>query len=74
MTYDKHLLKIICPYCSQPYTAIMLHKLWFSEGSYTPDCVGSKIGSSIEITCTHCGKLVYKKEISDDIDYLEWEK
>lgn len=75
MQEDKvYIEKTLCPYCGENYTMEMLHKLWFSEGSYTSDCVGSKIYSSIKIYCTHCKKLVYEKEITEDIDYLDWEK
>ena len=67
-------LKIICPFCNTEYTAKMKQELWIAEGSYTPECVGSKMVSSIDIYCENCNKLVYKKEIEKDIDYLEWEK
>ena len=70
---EKKLI-ILCPYCNKPYTSKMKHKLFLSEGSYTPDCVGSKMVSSIDIYCSNCKKLVYKKEIREDIDYLDWEK
>jgi endogenous inhibitor of DNA gyrase (YacG/DUF329 family) len=70
MMEEKTELKILCPYCGKPYTAEMLHKLWLTEGSYTTDCVASRMDSSIEIICTNCKKLVYKKEISETIDDL----
>ena len=74
MVKNKSKINLICVYCNKAFSIEMLHKLWLSEGSYTPDCVGSKIKSSIEIICTHCNKLVYKKEALESIDYLDWEK
>ena len=73
-------LKILCPYCNAPYTAEMLETLDICEGSYTPDCVGSKIIGKIDINCSKCKKLVYRKEIElrntpglEDYDFQRWQ-
>ena len=72
-------LKILCPYCNAPYTAEMLETLDICEGSYTPDCVGSTIRGKIDIHCSKCKKLVYRKEITlyntpglEDYDKQRW--
>lgn len=49
-------LKILCPFCNQPYTREMLDMLNDSYGCET----GCKY-YRIEITCTNCKKIVYVK-------------
>lgn len=65
-------LKILCPFCNKEYTAKMLETLDICEGSYTPECVGSKITGKIDIICENCKKLVYRKEISKETEMLEY--
>lgn len=70
-------LVILCPYCNFKYTAEMLTQLDLCEGSYTADCVSSTIRAKIDIVCSGCKKLVYRKEISkyaDDYDELRWQQ
>ncbi len=55
--------KVLCPYCDAPFTAKMTNDLNYSEGSYTPDCVLDKIYGNIDIICSNCSKLVYRKEV-----------
>jgi endogenous inhibitor of DNA gyrase (YacG/DUF329 family) len=56
----KEELKILCPYCNAPYTADMTDTyLYASERCET---CGPEIRGSIEIKCSNCKKLVYKKE------------
>lgn len=46
----------------------MKEKLALSEGSYTFDCVLSSIYGCIDILCSECGKLIYRKEIDQGLD------
>lgn len=57
-------LKILCPYCSNPYTAEMLVELE-DKGSGCESCYISNPTAAIEIKCSNCKKLVYKKEYSE---------
>ena len=59
---EPQTLKIICPFCDAPYTAEMTESLFSAEGCDTCG-YGSEPQGSIEITCTNCKKVVYKKEI-----------
>ena len=69
-------LTILCPYCNAQYTAEMKTTLSLCEGSYTPDCVSSKLQASINIHCKNCSKLVYKKEVEEyapeEYDEARW--
>lgn len=58
--------KIMCPYCSAPYTGDMLHQLWVCDESYTPGCTSARAVSRIEIKCRGCKKIVYVKEIEEN--------
>lgn len=51
--------KILCPFCNAPYTAVMKDDLGLAGGCTS---CGSWIDGSIEIYCSNCKKLVYKKE------------
>jgi len=53
-------LKILCPYCSAQFTAEMEQDLADSSGC--PTC-GPIIEGTIDIYCSNCKKLVYRKEI-----------
>jgi uncharacterized Zn-finger protein len=68
-TPESNEFKIICPFCNAPYTAEMLTEFeystgyeswgenWESTSSYIEDVIGS-----VEIKCSNCGRVVYKKE------------
>lgn len=56
--------KILCPYCNAPYTAEMKNELEYSSGCDTCGYGSEKI-STVEIHCTNCKKLVYKKEYEE---------
>ena len=60
--------KILCPYCNAIWNGDMIESLSFAEGSYTPDCVSSRILGMIDIHCHNCKKLIYRKEISKSLD------
>ena len=54
--------KIICPFCNKEYTADMKTDLESSiEGCETCG-QWSEINGCIEIKCSNCKKVVYKKE------------
>lgn len=55
----KNELTIICPYCNAPYTAEMEMDLSVGGGC---DTCGSWPEGSLEVTCSNCKKVVYKKE------------
>lgn len=59
MNQPKEELKIICPYCNAPYTATMETDFDYSRGSEETGIYGEEI--TIEIFCSNCKKLVYKK-------------
>lgn len=65
---NKDTYKVYCTYCDALWDAEMMEKLDLSEGSYTPDCVCSRIHGQIDITCSNCKKLVYRKEVSNTLD------
>lgn len=51
--------KILCPYCSSPYDAEMLTQFDYCCGSEWTWIYWEEI--KVEINCTNCKKLVYKK-------------
>ncbi len=53
--------KILCPFCNAPYTAEMIEDLDVSLGC--PTCGDNSIAGTIEIKCSNCKKVIYKKEI-----------
>jgi len=54
--------KILCPWCSAPYTAKMEGELDYSSGG-CPSCgYGSGAKAEITIHCENCKRVVYKKE------------
>ena len=57
-------LRIVCPYCGMEWTAEMEARLVrFSAGC--PTCgFGDEVVVDLDIVCSHCGKLVYRKEVS----------
>lgn len=54
--------KILCPYCSKPYTAEMEVELFGGGGGCETCGYGSECSTRIEIKCTNCKKIVYIKE------------
>ena len=53
--------KILCPFCSAPYTAEMLIDLE-EGGSGCETCGPESADLKIEIRCSECKKIVYVKE------------
>ena len=53
-------LNIICPWCNAPYTAEMIAD---DLGAGGCDTCGPEVYGAIDIICTNCKKLVYRKEI-----------
>ena len=66
MITETDTIKILCPFCGVPYTAEMVTQL---EHGCREDSFGNADFSSaiatIEITCSHCKKVVYRKEIDN---------
>lgn len=56
----ENTFKIICPWCNAPYTAEMNDGLSAAAGC--PTCGDASISGTIDIICTNCKKLVYRKE------------
>lgn len=52
-------LRVLCPYCSEAFTAKVEETFSLSEGCDT--CGDGDVGSTIDVFCTNCGKLVYRK-------------
>lgn len=52
-------LKIVCPFCNAPYTAKMETSFDYCCGSEMTGIYGEEVG--VEIYCSNCNKLVYKK-------------
>jgi len=69
---QKNELKILCPFCSAPYTAKML---WDIEeyGAGCATCGPESADIKLEIVCSNCKKIVYKVEgKSDDIIFSKY--
>ena len=61
-------LKILCPFCNAVYTAQMLDELE-DIGSKCESCGPSThIVGSMELKCSHCEKVFYKKEYDEYLD------
>lgn len=59
MTFQK---RPVCPYCNAEWTDEMMH-IEVDEGS--SDCLSCDPGSSdvvVDVTCSQCKKLIYRKE------------
>lgn len=52
--------KILCPYCNEEYDTKMEKEFLFT-GSGCETCGYDEHTGSIEIYCTNCNKLVYRK-------------
>ena len=59
-------LKILCPFCNAPYTAQMQEELEGWGGGCDTCDYGSGASVTIEITCSNCGRVVYRKEATTD--------
>ena len=56
-------LKILCPFCRQPYSAKMLHELE-SINAGCPTCgYDASATVTVKIVCDNCGRIVYAKEV-----------
>lgn len=55
--------RMICPYCSMEFSPEMESKYISSSEGCDTCGYGASTTVSIEIHCTFCDKLVYKKEI-----------
>lgn len=53
-------LKILCPYCSHPYSARMETDFEYSMGSEWTGVYGEE--TKVKIYCDNCKKLVYTKD------------
>ena len=62
VTNNQNTLKILCPFCREPYTAKMLHELESIDAG-CPSCgYGAEATITVKIICEHCGRVVYMKE------------
>jgi hypothetical protein len=62
----------LCVFCSAPWTDDMIKTLHSSEVEmgYYGDCVVDvELKEVIDITCSSCSRLIYRKEITKHIDY-----
>lgn len=57
--------EILCPFCSAVFSGSMEEQLTYSAGC--PTCGDGDLDGSINIYCTNCKKLIYKKEISINV-------
>lgn len=66
MAAQENKLKIVCVYCNAEWTAEM--NLGYASASDGCDTCGHGASVSVEviITCANCGRVVYKKEMSND--------
>lgn len=53
-------LVIFCVYCNEKWTGEMMTDLSYSESC---ESCGGEINGTIDIICSNCKKLVYRKEI-----------
>ncbi len=67
MTNKLNELVVLCIYCNKPWTAEMKMTELSSSGGCDTCGYGKEYNYCVEIYCTHCGKLVYKKE-GDKVD------
>lgn len=58
----------LCVFCNAPWTDEMVHvydvDASHGEGSY--DFGPEDMRATVDITCTHCGKLIYRKEYREE--------
>jgi hypothetical protein len=53
-------LKVLCPYCSKPWTVKMEADLDYSMGSEYTGIYGEEV--AIKIYCDNCKRLIYTKD------------
>lgn len=56
----------LCPFCSAPWTDEMitvLNKTEVERGYYEGDIDGVDTSTKIDITCSGCKRLIYRKEV-----------
>lgn len=56
-------LKILCPYCNKEFSLEM--KIDLETGFYCDTCGPGNQSATIDIVCSNCNKLVYRKEYED---------
>ena len=68
---EKRVIKFVCPYCNNELNEPEANELKMDYDSCDSDPVyGVSVGGSIEIKCSRCEKLIYKKPfINRDVDY-----
>lgn len=54
--------KPLCPYCSEPWTDEMIRLEVDEYGGLCPSCGPESPDIILEIICSKCKKLIYKKE------------
>lgn len=59
---SKNELKILCPFCSKPWTARMEQDINLASEGCDICGFGRTYSYVIKIYCEHCGKLIYVKE------------
>lgn len=61
----------ICAFCNAPWTDDMIETLHTSEldcGYYAGDPIDVTLYELVDITCSSCERLIYRKEIVKDLD------
>ena len=61
----KQDFKIICPFCSAEWSAEMVEDLEVSGGCDT--CGDVDISGTIDIKCSNCKRVIYRKEILNNV-------
>ncbi len=54
-------IKILCPFCSAPFSAKMLLDLESTTEGCSSCGYGAEASVAINIYCTNCARLVYRK-------------
>lgn len=55
-------LKILCPFCDAVYTSTMIEELNYTVEGCDTCGYGSETHTVIEVECSNCGRVVYRKE------------
>lgn len=59
---DKKESQILCVFCNAPWSPDMQITSWYASEGCNTCGFGSELTADIEIYCTNCKRLVYKKE------------